>query len=134
MEYQPELGQMIFGQASKEHSAPAIMDAVLEAIDAELCRAMWNIHQKEYVSPFRNTAAEFKEIGTFQVEAYSWDEDYEQPWNFKCGDLEVSWYKYLGRGMSANMEISPQMAADVLEKCVDAIRENERIKTGAEDE
>lgn len=128
MEYQPELGQMIFGQAHKEHAVPPIMDAALEAIDAELCRAMWNIHQKEYVSPFRNTGASFKEIEAFQVEAYSWDEDYAQPWNFKCGDIEVSWYKYLGRGMSSNTELTPQIAAEVLEKCVKAICDYEKIK------
>lgn len=126
MEYTPELGQMFFGQQHQHYVVPPIMDAALEAIDAELCRAMWNIHQREYVSPFRNTAASFKDIPAFQVEAYSWDEDYEQPWNFKCGDLEISWYKYLGRGMSANMEISPDMAATVLQTCVDAIRAYEK--------
>jgi len=117
--YTPELGQMIFGQPSQMYVVPAIMDAALEAIDSELCRVMWNERQEEYLSPFRNTGNTFKN-DVFEVHAYSWGDE-EQPYNFAWKDLRISWYKYLGRGMSANMEISPDLAAECLNDCLASI-------------
>ena len=58
---------------------------------------MWNKNQEEYDSPFDNTGNSF--IGeNFEVHAYDWDEDSSQEYNFKFGDIKISWYKYLGRG------------------------------------
>ena len=117
--YTPELGQMVFGQPGHRYVVPAIMDAVLEAIDSELCRVMWNQNQEQYLSPFRNTGNTFKN-DVFEVNAYSWGDD-EQPFNFAWKDLRISWYKYLGRGMSANIEISPALASECLEACLASI-------------
>ncbi|KKK64693.1 hypothetical protein LCGC14_2981660, partial [marine sediment metagenome] len=121
--YEPELGQMIFGQPYKEHKASNLMIAALRAIGDELGRVMWNIHQEIYASPFDNTGNAFKEIQTFQVEAYSWNEEYEQPWNFKWKDIEVSWYKYYGRGTSVNREVSPLEIAQMLDACLSVLLE-----------
>ena len=119
--YTPELGQAVFGQPYQEFEVPDIWDAALCAIREELDRVMWNIHQRPYESPFSNTGSRF-ECPTFTVEAYSWDEDTEQPWNFKWGEVEISWYKYLGRGMSANKPLSPDLAATMLDECLKACR------------
>lgn len=121
--YEPELGQMIFGQPYKEHDASNLMIAALRAIGDDLERIMWNIHQEVYASPFGNTGNSFKEIKEFQVEAYSWNEEYEQPWNFKWKDIEVSWYKYNGRGTSVNREVSPLEIAQMLDACLSALLE-----------
>ena len=43
---------------------------------------MWNINQKEYDSPFENTANKFKN-DVFEVQAYSWNEDNPTSYNFK---------------------------------------------------
>jgi len=37
--------------------------------------------------------------------------------NFKCGDLEIRWYKYLGRGMSANRPFTRDELRGIFRKC-----------------
>ncbi|MBM1556700.1 hypothetical protein JQV19_08570 [Sulfitobacter mediterraneus] len=123
MSYTPELGQAIFGQPHKEHDVPEIMDAALQYIGYELRRVFWNIRQQDTPDPFGNTGGEYNS-DVFSVHAYSWGDD-DQPWNFKFGEVEISWYKYMGRGMSANMEITPEMASDILVKCLSHLRKLE---------
>ena len=81
---------------------------------------MWNKNQKYYDSPFSNTGNSFKN-DIFGVEAYSWDDDYEQPYNFKYKDIEISWYKYLGRDTSINKEISEKEAVDMYKICLNSL-------------
>lgn len=128
-EYSPELGQMCFGQPFKSYAVPEIMEAALMSISNELDRVMWNIHQKEYNSPFSNSGQSFR-CPTFTAVSYSWADD-PQPYNFKHQKtgLTVSWYKWFGRGASSDRDISPAMAAEVLEDCLAAIR---RIEDGKE--
>lgn len=128
--FEPELGQMVFGQPYKQYAVPEIAEAAFMAIANELDRVMGNIHQRDYENPFNNTGNRF-ECPVFKVHAYSWSDD-EQPWNFKWGDLEVSWYKWCGRGASSNMPITPDMASQFLEECLAAVRrfeeENDRTR------
>lgn len=123
--YEPELGQALFGQASQEYKVSEVLKAAILMISRELKRVMWNIHQKELDSPFENTGASW-ECDTFAVEAYSWDDKYEQPYNFKYKDIEVSWYKYFGRGMSVNRNVTPDEVSTMLNDCLDALLEYER--------
>lgn len=74
--------------------------AALQMISDELDIAMWNKTQENYNSPFSNTGNNFKN-DTFEVRAYYWgadEEEMKKP-NFKYKNIEISWYKYLGRGM-----------------------------------
>lgn len=119
-EYTPELGQAVFGQPYKEFEVPEIMDAALQYIRYELERVRWNIRQQRDPDPFGNYGAEYKN-DTFHAVSYSWSDE-EQPYNFKWSDLEISWYKYMGRGMSANQEIDPNLAAQCLEECLESLR------------
>ena len=121
--YEPELGQMVFGQPHKEHATSNIVEAALAMIREEMDCVMWNLHQKEYCSPFSNSGNSFK-CDTFEVHAYSWSDE-EQPYNFKWGDVEISWYKYLGRGMSANKDLTPDTVSNMLNDCIDAMRRYE---------
>lgn len=120
----PELGQAIFGQPHKEYRCSNIVDAALNHISYELDRVMSNVTQKEYASPFGNTGNEFK-CDEFEVIAYSWGDD-EQPYNFKWRHITISWYKWMGRGMSANINITPAIAAEMLDSCLAALRDYER--------
>ena len=120
-EYVPELGQMVFGQPTQSFVLPSIAAAALQAIQNELSRVMWNRHQEELPDPFGNTGASYKN-DTFEVQAYSWDESKAQPYNFKWKDVRISWYKYLGRGMSCNIELTPDMCSDMLEDCLRSLR------------
>lgn len=120
--FEPELGQMVFGNQWQEHEVPEIMEAVLNAIRDEYDRVYWNINQRECPSPFGNhgPGANLK-TDVFEVCAYDWGGD-EQPFNFAWRDLRISWYKYCGRGMSANMDISPDLAAQCLVECLASVR------------
>lgn len=124
--YEPEIGQMLFGQPWQSQDASELLIAALSAIDDELNRIMWNIHQVQYDSPFSNTGQSFKELDEFQIEAYSWNEEYQQPWNFKWQDIEVSWYKHMRRGTSVNREVKPDEIANLLEACLAALHKYER--------
>ena len=42
--------------------------------------------------------------------------------NFKCGDFEIYWYKYLGRGTSMNQPIDANEFAEILDKCLKSVR------------
>lgn len=121
-EYQPELGQVCFGQPYKQFTVPEIMEAVMRAISDEMERVFWNLRQIEYNSPFNNTGESFR-CPTFTAVSYSWG-DGGQPYNFKHqkSGLLISWYKWSGRGASADREITPDIAAEVMADCLAAIR------------
>lgn len=101
--------------------------ALLEGIESKLNIVMWNINQEEYSSPFGNTGAYFKN-DVFEVEAYSWNDDYDQRYNFKYKDIEISWYKYLGRDVLINKEITPKEAVEMFDDCINSIYESMKYK------
>ena len=116
-----ELGNIIFNtNKNQQYDCPRWVVALLNELDNQLDRVMWNIHQEEYHSPFENTANSFKN-GVFEVQAYSWDDEVEQRYNFKCDDIEISWYKYLGRDTTINGEYEPQKIIDMFNKCLQSI-------------
>ena len=118
--YEPELGQAVFGQPYKEYQAPEWLISFLTSIDLALCLQMWNKNQKEYDSPFANTGNKYKNE-VFELEAFKWDDKTKQPFNFKWKDLEISWYKYLGRGTTVNREITPDEGVKMLNECLASI-------------
>jgi len=118
--YEPELGQAVFGQPYKEYEAPHYVEAALTLISEELERVGHNVLQENFVNPFSNTGASFTVIPKMLVHAYSWNDE-EQPFNFKWRDLEISWYKYLGRGMSMNRQTTPQEIAEMIDDCFEAM-------------
>lgn len=121
--YEPELGQAAFGQPCKQFKISNELEYALAAIETRLMLRMGQI-DKHYESPFRNTGSKFV-CDTFAVEAYSWNDEVEQKWNFKWRDLEISWYKYIGRGMSANRKMTTKEIEEMLDDCLKAI---ERMK------
>ena len=103
-----------------QYDCPGYLIELLRGIDDRLRIAYWNKHQEEMDSPFGNTGNSFKN-DTFEVEAYSWDDDYEQPYNFKWQDIEISWYKYLGRGTVINKKIDPHRAIEMYNACIESL-------------
>lgn len=134
--YAPELGQLMHGQPHQAFDVPLIMEASLSYISDRLSSVMWNINQAQYESPFSNSGNEFKN-DVFEAAAYSWGDE-AQTYNFAWKDLRISWYKRAGRGMSANIEITPGLAAECLEACIASLDrmddEAERVLTEIEDE
>lgn len=100
-----------------------LITAVLSFIRDELDIYKWNQTQRIFPSPFNNTGNSFKN-DIFEVNAYYWGDDEKESKkpNFKCGDFEVRWYKYLGRGMSWT-EITHDELNKILDKCVKSLSE-----------
>lgn len=98
---------------------PEYITALLERIRYRLEIAYWTEFQEEYEDdPFGNTGnVKGFDNGTFEVHAYDWG-DIDQPFNFKCGDIEISWYKYLGRVMTINREVSETEAVKMFDICI----------------
>lgn len=119
-QYEPELGQMLFGQESQEYDCPEHLKNVLAILSDELEKTLERNPYGQTGNPFDNTGGSFR-CDTFVAEAYSWNEEYDQPFNFKYKDVEVSWYKYLGRGMSVNREVPARESAQLLTECLAAI-------------
>lgn len=101
---------------------PNYVQAAFRQIDEELARVMWNVNQEEFDSPFDNTGNSFKN-DIFEVEAYDWDEENNQEYNFKWGDYKVRWYKHSRRDPEANRDISPEECAKMLDECLKSIIE-----------
>jgi len=123
-DYEPELGQALFGQPYQNYEVSNLLMAALHEIEGELCRVMENITQKTYHSPFENYAEHFV-CPTFEAHSYSWTDD-NQEYNFKWKDVKISWYKYLGRGTSINRLISNDEIEILLEECLEALQKYEK--------
>ena len=56
----------------------------------------------------------------FEVHAYNWN-DVGQPFNFKYKNIEISWYKYLGRGTTINGFYEPREIIEMYNVCLNEI-------------
>lgn len=124
-QYEPELGQIIYGNPYKRYELSELdpLYSALESIHKFVETIYWD---DEELYPFGNTGDELKG-DTFHIQAYDWsecacgayetgDQKYcscgyiEQKYNFRWNGtneiepIEVSWYKYFGRGVSVNRE------------------------------
>lgn len=218
MQYEPELGQAVFGCPSSEYPCPTFVEAGLSQLAAEIERVEWNRTQQTFHAPTGNNGGEYF-TDVFLMRAYYWgdcecgwdDIDYEgthdaecyytelnrlmvaagvhewsfgngtdwedlqkikdgiyrqmtekyglpmqgcavhctctrakrfEDWceankrgpaghaidcpvyvpNFKCGNFEVRWYKYMGRGMSMNQDIDANDFFKIIEQCLESVR------------
>lgn len=129
--FEPELGQMVFGQPTQEYDGGELLDAALTYLSEELDRVLWNRLQKECPSPFANSGARFETEG-LAIHSYDWGSE-NQPWNLKCGDVEISWYKWSGRGQSVNKPMTPNDIAVFLGQALAIIRGCDTPNFGDED-
>jgi hypothetical protein len=120
--YEPEMGQMAFGQPWQSVECPEYIVALLEGIREEVRRIGGNEYQHEF-DPFSDWGDadifnnQHKDSG-FEVWPYSWNDEEAQKYNFKHGDIEISWYKHMGRGTSINKVISPDEAVLMFNECI----------------
>ena len=116
-----ELGNLMFNtNRNQYYDCPDWIVALLQTISEKLDIVMWNKFQEEYDSPFKNTGNSFKN-DTFEVQAYNWDDEIEQQYNFKCGDVEISWYKYLGRDTTINDDYEEKYIIEMFNKCMESL-------------
>ena len=113
--YEPELGQMAFGQPTQQLKVSQEVESAMTAL-----ANAWDV-MSSTDNPFSNTAAQFNG-SRVRVHAYSWGEN-AQPWNLAWRDFRVSWYKYCGRGMSMNRETCREEMAELLADALADFRE-----------
>jgi len=105
------------------NSADNLLIAALRMIDNALAVYITNQNMVDYVSPFDNTANHYGN-DVFCVKAYDWsldDEGKKQDYNFKWRDIVVTWYRYCGRGMEYNKELTPNLINEMLNDCVESL-------------
>ena len=126
-EFEPELGQALFGQSPQTYKCDEFFIVALGSIAANLEHMFWTKHKKDNMSPFENNGMAFK-CKEFGVWAYDWSVIYndigEQPYNFfhpKTG-IKVSWYKYFARSISCNKKPTKEEIIVMTKDCIDAIR------------
>lgn len=113
--YKPELGQSVFG-SWEEKELPEYAKALVLYILKEFERIGHNVHhwsQEDY-KPLDMSGSEYKPF------------DYDgNTYNFKFGEVVISWYKYPGRGMSTNVWMSHVDWINWFDKCLLALRQYE---------
>lgn len=124
-----ELGNLAFNHnTNQNYDCPYYVVALLRELENQLCRVYWNKTQQEYDSPFGNTGNRFSN-NVFEVQAYSWDDENPTDYNFKyyvgdkanIKDIEISWYKYLGRDTTVNQLLDSNIYVDMFNNCLNSI-------------
>ena len=137
-QYEPELGQAIFGNEPQEYDLGESRQYVSHKL-YELSEILAEIDPSEQRHGFLGGefgyGQEFKN-DVFEMHPYWWGDctcgQEEAPNgclsecktrlpNFRCGDISVSWYKYIGRGMSTNIKQSKKDWRKVFDKCFSSI-------------
>jgi len=122
-DYEPELGQAVYGNPYKRYDL-STSDPLYSALEA-IRRFIEAVYWEDELDPFANGGEELKG-DTFHIQAYSWADCYcgayygipapenctcgykEQKYNFRWDGTDeiepivVSWYKYFPRGISVN--------------------------------
>ena len=101
--YEPELGQVIFGNKAGAFDCPDFVDAMIQFLLWRTGLVFWNRKQREW------DRIEDPGIQGVKFRPYCWDEDSteaDKP-NLAFDGVEIRWYKYPGRGMSVNKDWTP---------------------------
>lgn len=109
-----ELGNIMFnGNTIQRYICPKYIIALIRDLGQRIEQITGN-------NPCDNTGAIF-ETETFVIEAFNWNEEIDQPYNFKYKNIEINWYKRLGRDTTINGDYSTTQIIEMYNKCIEAI-------------
>ena len=104
-DYQPELGQMIFGNPTGDYDCPDYVITLLEGLLGEIERVYWNRGQEAW-ERFHDP-----KIPGITFRPYYWGDDETEASlpNFVVEGVnaEIRWYKHPHRGVSATVNWDP---------------------------
>lgn len=102
-QYQPELGQAIFGAPTGEFESPEFVEAFVDYILWRIDLVFWNREQRQW------DKFEDPKIPGLEYRSYYWgdDESEMEKANMKWREVELRWYKYPGRGQTVNVDWTP---------------------------
>jgi hypothetical protein len=121
--YVPELGQMSFGNQWGDYQIPEdLHDMVCNGITNLVMKAGGNQSTSNYAIEFKNDV--------FEMHPYYWGTELKEQGkpNFKCGNLEIRWYKFIGRGMSCNKKLTMEEFEKTMAKCLGSLKSNNNVK------
>ena len=119
--YEPELGQIMWDMPPGEFDL-----GKLEKLVVSNLRKLAQLTKVEGLGDnIGGHSVKFRS-DVFVMQNYHWCTEGDdcktaaQP-NFKCGDVEIRWYKYLGRGMSVNRQVTREELTEIFQKCKDSL-------------
>jgi len=115
-----ELGHIAFGQPAQEYHVPEWFENLMHGLSCTLDGVMQLVSDEPFDNPFDNSGGSF-ENEVFEAHAYSWNDEEEQPYNFKCGDFMMSWYKCLGRDTTMNQDLPDDEPFMIWLRCMDSV-------------
>lgn len=128
-----ELGQACFGNKWSQYNAPDFITAGFLLLEHEIQRVEWNIRQKSFETPLGGGAwcgsIDSYKNKVFEIHPYYWGEHKHlsnRP-NFKCGRFEVRWYKYMGRGMTMNMNVDANKFFKIIGRCMKYLQSKDPV-------
>lgn len=122
---QLEVGQILFSPNWQRHDCPEWVIALIKHMGDRLETVMWNRNQQKYEAPFHWGGYFLHDV--FEIRGFRYSDDTPdgvddpQPYNFKWGDVEINWYKHLGRGTTINQDLAPEKGITMLNECLAAI-------------
>jgi len=125
--YQPELGQLLIGNSSGNYNCKDYVQALINYILEELERVYFNRNQKwgeEFgVNSFK--------LGKVRYFPYYWGNRKklkERP-NFwlEGAKVKIYWYKHSERGLSSNVNYTPERWISWFNKCVKEVRKHDTV-------
>jgi len=139
-QYEPELGQMMFGNVYDEFDLGEHEQYVARKL-YDLSETLGKMNPEEqahgllggewgYGQDFKNDV--------FEMHHYYWGDctcgaeeaEEERPHdptcpivlpNFRCGEIEIRWYKYIGRGMTINQKVTRKELKEIFQKCRESL-------------
>lgn len=118
--YEPELGQLCFGNPCGAYDAGDIGRACLEYVLSEVERVYWNRNQRQwdyYVDPG---------LPGIAFRPYYWgdiEEEAEKPnLTVDGSDIEIRWYKHPCRGTTTQRPVTPDEWPAWLSKALELVR------------
>lgn len=119
-EYEPELGQALWGPPSGAFGCPDFVDALLENLLWNIEVSYWNVNQKRW------DRLSDPGIPGLSYRPHYWGDDESEAAlpNFKLASSrqEIRWYKHPGRGMSCSVDMSNDQWVAWYDLALDIIR------------
>lgn len=116
-----ELGNILFnGNINQRYECPEDIVECLKTLRNALNHYFKKQRKLDYDNPFDNTGNSFKN-DVFEVIAYSWNDECSTQYNFKYKDIEISWYKYIGRDTTINRQVTEDDRENMLFECLSSL-------------
>lgn len=120
------LGDMESGKTLRIVNSPGAFGPTRGYLVESVVRAVAEAHEKDPAA-WSSKYGTVVENETFSMHPFCWCEEEECPWcgptnapnfHYKPSGFKLWWYKYIGRGMEMNREVTSAECAEMLSRCL----------------